>query len=167
MLYHKSSLMGHITLFSGQVLPLSLNSPNLPSICKAPCPHLSFSHPGNLNFSFTVFRHWKKKTFLVNRYQGAGAGCMFGLCQVARCPSWWGSWGGWAWYPSWWGCWWCSGRAPLAPGEGSPGKNLSGTAAAASSAPPPLLFKLHLNPSDFLGWTRQGRIHTYLERHQL
>ena len=63
MLYHKSSLMGHITLFSGQVLPLSLNSPNLPSICKAPCPHLSFSHPGNLNFSFTVFRHWEKKHF--------------------------------------------------------------------------------------------------------
>ena len=61
------------------------------------------------------------------------------------------------------------GRAPLAPGEvGCPGKNLSGTAApAARSAPPPLLFKLHLNPSDFLGWTRQGRIHTYLERHQL
>ena len=47
---------------------------------------------------------------------------------------------------------------------GLPGKNLSGTAAAASSAPPPLLFKLHLNPSDFLGWTMQGKIHTYLKR---
>ena len=54
------------------------------------------------------------------------------------------------------GRWW----APLAPGEVVGGKNLSGTAApAARSAPPPLLFKLHLNPSDFLGWSRQDRIH--------
>ena len=58
-----------------------------------------------------------------------------------------------------------------APGQGEPPgsrgglpcKNLSGTAAAASSAPPPMLFKLHLNPSDFLGWTMQGKIHTYLK----
>ena len=59
------------------------------------------------------------------------------------------------------GRWW----APLAPGEVVGGKNLSGPAApAARSAPPPLLFKPHLNPSDFLGWSRQDRIHIYQPR---
>ena len=67
--------------------------------------------------------------------------CMLGINLVSRCRSWWGSWGG---------------RAPGSRG-GVASKNLSGTAAA-SAAPPTLLFKLHLNPLDFL----LGKINSHL-----
>ena len=67
--------------------------------------------------------------------------CMLGINLVSRCWSWWGSWGG---------------RAPGSRG-GVASKNLSGTAAA-SAAPPTLLFKLHLNPLDFL----LGKINSHL-----
>ena len=67
--------------------------------------------------------------------------CMLGINLVSRCWSWWGSWGG---------------RAPGSRG-GVASKNLSGTAAA-SVAPPTLLFKLHLNPLDFL----LGKINSHL-----
>ena len=53
------------------------------------------------------------------------------------------------------------GEPSLAPGE-SQWQKVIWHSCWCQLAPPTLLFKLHLNPSDFLGWTRQDRIHTYL-----
>ena len=149
---------------SAAKFPLSLNSPNLPSISKAPCSHLSFSHLGTLNFPFCC--QAPKKTIFIFTilsfkliFPGwlpindgshhiecvsttrCNPNCMLGINLVSRCRSWWGSWGG---------------RAPGSRG-GVASKNLSGTAAA-SAAPPTLLFKLHLNPLDFL----LGKINSHL-----